>query len=149
MKLNRGVALESLNLQFCENATRWIRDVEKEFPQFIVRITSGRRTADQQEALFRQNSADRWVTNCDGRKALSMHQYGLAIDIALERRSTGKIDWDSRTYRTVYARVKPNDYGLELIPQEQVHLQLAGSQARYAAGKLSQAYIKQLGLVVS
>lgn len=149
MKLNSGVTLDSLNPQFRECVVRWIKAVEERYPQFTVRITSARRTAQQQQRLYAQNSPSRWVTNCDGARNLSMHQYGIAVDIALERKGTGKIDWNSQTYRTVYANVPPDEFGLELIPQEQVHLQQQGSQARYAGGRLSSAYIHQLGLVVS
>lgn len=148
MILNSGVTLESLNPQMRDRVTRWVAAVEAKFPQFKVRITSARRTTRQQQDLFAQNSPSRWVTNCDGVRNLSMHQYGLAVDIALERKGSG-IDWDSRTYRLVYAHVPPSDYGLETIPQEQVHLQMQGSQARYAGGRLSSAYVQQLKLVVS
>ncbi|GEM47224.1 M15 family metallopeptidase [Deinococcus cellulosilyticus] len=149
MKLNTGITLDTLNPQFRENVKRWAAAVEAAYPQFEVRVTSARRTAQQQNALFRQNSPQRWVTNCDGVRDLSMHQYGLAVDIVLVRRSTGTLDWKQQTYRTVYAHVQPGQFGLETIPQEMVHLQMAGSQARYSGGRLSPAYCRQLKLVVS
>jgi hypothetical protein len=157
MKLNSGITLDSLHPAFRQDFERWATAVEKKFPQFEVRVTSARRTKEQQNALFKQNTPQRWVTNCDGYRAKSMHQYGLAVDIVLYRKYpsvkpaklTG-ITWDSQEYRTVYAHVPPSDYGLELIPQELVHLQLRGSQAQVRGqGVLSAAYVQELGLKLS
>lgn len=116
---------------------------------FTVAIGETRRTRERQAYLYRQNSPKRWVTNCDGTNNLSMHQYGIATDLLLLD-SSGRAIWDQRKWRLLYAQVPPKDYGLELIPQELLHVQLAGSQAQVMPnGKLKPAYIKQLGLTLT
>lgn len=117
---------------------------------FDVRVGETRRTRARQAHLYSLNTPKRWVTNCDGTRNLSMHQYGIATDFLLFKADGKTLDWDTRRWRTLYAQVPPKKYGLEAIPQELCHLQLAGSQAHVQRnGSLDAAYVKQLGLVLT
>ena len=69
-------------------------------------ITSGARTAEQQNELYQQGRTKKGqvVTNCDGYKVKSNHQlhsdgYGYAFDIAVI--VDGKISWDPKYYKEV------------------------------------------------
>jgi|GEM_PF-5189283 len=110
-----------------------------------VQVGETRRTRARQAYLYSCNTPKRWVTNCDGTRSVSMHQYGIAVDLVIVNR-LGAAVWDARTWRTLYALVPPARYGLELIPQELVHVQLLGSQAHVANGRLNQSYVAKLGL---
>ena len=138
----------SLHPNMCKSVGRFL--VACKAKGFDVRIGETRRTKERQNFLFKQNSPTRWVTNCDGYRALSMHQYGIATDFLLYHEDSITLDWDSRSWRTLYAAVPPFDYGLETIPQELVHLQLKGSQMQVVGvGVLSPGYVKLLSLVLT
>lgn len=139
----RNNSMDSLDADFRKNLEGWLAVARAKFPQFEFRVGEARRTAERQNWLFRQNTPQRWVTNCDGIKFLSMHQYGIAADLVIIRRTTRAAVWDARIWRTVYAHVPPEQHGLELIPQELVHVQMAGSQARYSNGRLTAGYVQQ------
>lgn len=113
---------------------------------FDVRVSETRRTKARQAYLYSCNTASRWVTNCDGTRNISMHQYGIATDLLLYHKD-GTLNWDTRVWRTLYAQVPPAKFGLETIPQELCHLQLAGSQAHVTRGGFLDAnYVQSLGL---
>lgn len=135
--------LDALDADFRLCVERFLTQANAEFPQFEIRVGETRRTQERQAWLYRQNTRDRWVTNCDGVRTKSMHQYGIAVDLVIIRKSTGRAEWDARVWRTVYNRVNPAEYGMELIPQELVHLQMQGSQARYHNGRLSEGYVRE------
>ena len=136
----------SLEHTFRDGLLRFIADVNKRFPQYKMTLGEGKRTATRQNWLFKQNTRNRWVTNCDGYKALSMHQYGIAGDLVLVHKKASFIAiWDARVWRTVYAAFNFADYGLELIPQELVHVQKRGSQANFnvSRGRLEPEYVQK------
>ena len=139
----------SLEPEFRAGLLRFIADVNKRFPRYKMTLGEGKRSADRQNWLFHQNTRTRWVTNCDGFKALSMHQYTIAGDLVLVYKATPFIAiWDARVWRTVYAAFKLSDYGLELIPQELVHVQKLGSQAHFNVntGRLEPEYVHKYKL---
>jgi hypothetical protein len=143
----RNNNLDDLDPDFRSCLEQWLKQARAQFPQFEFRVGETRRTTERQHWLYRQNSPTRWVTNCDGINTKSMHQYGIAADLVIIRKNgPGKADdqaeWDARVWRTVYAFVPPHDYGMELIPQELVHLQMAGSQARYRNGRLASGFVQ-------
>lgn len=139
----RNRSLDDLDADFRACLIRWLFQANAQFPQFEIKVGETRRTVERQNWLYRQNSPTRWVTNCDGINTKSMHQYGIAADLVIIRKENGEAVWDSRVWRTVYAMVPPERYSLELIPQELVHVQFAGSQARYRNGRLSSGYVQE------
>lgn len=139
----KNKSLDALDADFRRNLEGWLAVARAKFPQFEIRVGETRRTQERQAWLYRQNTPHRWVTNCDGVRTKSMHQYGIAVDLVIIRKSTGRAEWDARVWRTVYNWVDPTEYGMELIPQELVHLQMAGSQARYHNGRLSEGFVRE------
>ncbi len=59
----------------------------------------------------------------------SAHEYGVACDWVPLRLAGGKWvqDWGHATYAAIYAACPPQKYGLEKLPWEAPHLQIAGA----------------------
>lgn len=77
-------------------------------PELSVILTQGLRTHAEQDALYAQGRSKpgKVVTNAKGGQ--SMHNYGLAFDVAF-RDAKGKIDWDDLTpFRQFAAIAKAN-----------------------------------------
>ena len=142
MEPKQNRSLDDLDADFRTMLERYIQAVNKAFPNITMSVSETRRTTERQKWLFSQNSDTRWLTNCDGVRFKSMHQFGIAADLFIVDKKTGKSIWDARVWRSVYARIKPEAYDLELIPQELVHVQLKGSQKHYHSGTLDAAFIK-------
>lgn len=71
-----------------------------ELTPFDFGVTHGFRTAQEQNALFQQNTPDKWVTDKDGYIRKSRHQSGNAIDI-LVYDEQGKHTWSWSYYERV------------------------------------------------
>lgn len=71
-----------------------------ELSPFDFGITSGHRTAEEQNALFQQNAPGNWVTDKDGYVRKSRHQTGKAIDIAVYN-ADGDLTWGWSYYEQV------------------------------------------------
>lgn len=110
----------------------WLMRAMVTFPQFEFRVTSGRRTRKEQQKLYAigrtKPPLGRVVTYADGVKVRSTHQAGLAVDIALIRRSTGQAEWDWRVFEDVYLKVPPDKCDLKRLPFEQPHLEFAEAE---------------------
>jgi hypothetical protein len=108
---------------------RWKRQVEAEFPQFEVILLETRRTEARQRWLFAQGRTRKgkivtWTMD-------SRHRFGLAVDFALKRRLTGRIDWDTKVYQRVLERVKPDLYQLKSLASIGDYGHLEASDADY------------------
>ena len=78
-----------------------MKDVLKISPiDFGFPSSGGFRTAEEQNNLFKQNTTDKKVTNCDGYKIKSRHQTKLAIDIYAY--INGKASW-SKNHLSIIA----------------------------------------------
>lgn len=145
-KQNRN--LDELNAKFKSNLTRFINAFNGFYAgKYKMGVSESFRTLDRQRYLYSLNNPARgiWKTNADGVLTYSMHYYRIAADLFVTNRF-GATDYNYRTWRAFYQAIKPGIYGLETIPQELVHVQLAGSQAHYFHGRLSAEYLAKLGM---
>lgn len=107
--------------------TTWLNKVTLAFPGLTVTPCETWRTVERQQYLYAQNRPGHWVTNMDGLAHTSLHQHGLAADIMVIDKASGKAIWDTSKYLEIYKAVPPGSFGLEtLIPSEYGHLQIAG-----------------------
>jgi hypothetical protein len=107
--------------------TNWLNLVAKECPELEVLPSETWRTLERQRYLYSLNKPGRWMTDMDGVNRTSLHQHGLATDIFIIDKATGKAIWDTKVFLAVYTKVPPKSMGLEtLIPSEYGHLQIAG-----------------------
>ncbi|WP_394126938.1 M15 family metallopeptidase [Vibrio hepatarius] len=87
-----------------------------ELSPFDFGVTHGFRTAEQQNALFKQNTPEKWVTDKDGYVRKSRHQSGLAIDIAVYDED-GNLTWGWSYYEQVSWAFKQaaNELGVSIV----------------------------------
>jgi peptidoglycan LD-endopeptidase CwlK len=71
-----------------------------------IRVTSGYRTVEEQAALYAQGrtTPGAIVTRVDGRRTLSQHQRGRAVDCAFVD-GLGAVTWDDRAPWELYGRM--------------------------------------------
>ena len=103
----------------------WLAAAEATLPHVQFRVTEGRRTRARQEWLFAQGREEpfkgaprvTWTTD-------SKHRWGLAVGIAMIRRSTGEAIWEVSSWKHLY-KVEPLEpFGLtHLAPLEWVHIE--------------------------
>lgn len=118
--------LSDLNPTMEKRYLRWKNQASAQFPQFIFKEAWTRRTAQEQFSLWLQNTPTHWVTNMDGYKHPSLHQYGLAVDVFVIRKEGNGTDWSERVYLAIFSQVPPEKFGLEQIAGELGHLQAKG-----------------------
>ena len=71
---------------------------EAAYPKWFVRVTSGKRSQSEQDALVRQGKSP--IRN-------SKHVLGLAIDLAICNRETGEYcSWDMEEYALLNAQIQ-------------------------------------------
>lgn len=105
--------------------TAWLVAAESLLTHVEFRVTEGRRTKARQEWLYAQGrqepfmGAPRVTWTLDSR-----HRWGLAVDIAMIRRSTGEAIWEITSWEYLYRVVPLAPYGLTtLAPTEWVHIE--------------------------
>lgn len=99
-------------------------------------ITETLRTKERQAWLYAQGREDPYRDAPEVTWTMdSRHRWGLAVDIAMQRRETGELIWTPSSWRWLYDVVPPEKYGLrELSPMEWVHLEY-----RYAGTAIEEA----------
>lgn len=121
--INRDI--NSLDPRYRQRFKDYLQELERTFPQFKVIITETRRSAERQKDLVKSGASKTLYSN---------HQDGTAMDIALQRKSTGTIDWRPAVYRNVYRVVDPREFGLttgaHLWGWDEGHHQIIESQGR-------------------
>ncbi len=104
-----------------------------ELSPFDFGVTHGFRTAEEQNALFQQNTPEKWITDKDGYVRKSRHQSGLAIDIAVYDKA-GALTWGWSYYEQVSWAFKQaaNELGIAIVwggdwitRKDGVHLELS------------------------
>ena len=115
--------LGSLNPAYAERFLAYLRALRETFPQFDVIVTETRRSDERQACLRKTGASDVVRSN---------HQDGNALDIALLRKSTGKLDYRQAVFRNVYRLLDPRAYGLtsgaHLWDWDEGHLQIVEAQ---------------------
>lgn len=103
----------------------WLTAAESLLTHVEFRVTETRRTQQRQEWLYKQGreepfmGAPRVTWTMDSR-----HRWGLAVDIAMIRRSTGEAIWEISSWEYLYKVVPLEPYGLTtLAPAEWVHIE--------------------------
>lgn len=103
----------------------WLAAAESVLTHVEFRVTETRRTKARQEWLYKQGreapylGAPRVTWTLDSR-----HRWGLAVDIAMIRRSTGAAIWEISSWQHLYEVVPLAPYGLTtLAPTEWVHIE--------------------------
>lgn len=124
---DRQSDLDLLWPQFRANLERWLAQAAATFPQFDIRVTETRRTQARQKYLYSLGRTRQPYGKVVTYSLDSNHQYGLAADIAIIRKRTGKAEWGWETWKAVYTKVAPETYGLEKLEWEMPHLQIAGA----------------------
>ena len=136
----------TLNPRFRKNLLSFIAAFNAFYKgKYTMKVAETFRTNERQRYLYSLHNPAKgiWKTNCDGVHTYSMHYYRIAADLFVLDR-WGRINYNYKLWRAFYAAVRPSAYGLEIIPQELVHVQLAGSQAQYFNGRLSAGYLAQI-----
>lgn len=106
----------------------YIGVLQRALPGYNVIVTETRRTKERQE----------WL-RADGKsKTLhSNHLIGRAIDIALQNKTTGEIDWSPEMYKYAYSLKDPRKYGLisglQMWDWDGPHLELLDDEVKYPA----------------
>lgn len=103
----------------------WLAATESVLTHVEFRVTETRRTRERQAWLYAQGreapylGAPRVTWTMD-----SKHRWGLAVDIAMIRKSTGEAIWEIPSWRHLYKVVPLEPYGLKtLAPLEFVHIE--------------------------
>lgn len=103
----------------------WLAAAESVLTHVEFRVTETRRTRERQAWLYAQGreapylGAPRVTWTMD-----SKHRWGLAVDIAMIRRSTGQAIWEISSWQHLYQAVPLAPYGLTtLAPLEYVHIE--------------------------
>ncbi|MFA5551615.1 MAG: hypothetical protein WDA03_08360 [Trueperaceae bacterium] len=103
----------------------WLAAAESVLTHVEFRVTETRRTRERQAWLYAQGreephlGAPRVTWTMD-----SKHRWGLAVDIAMIRRSTGQAIWEISSWQHLYQAVPLEPYGLTtLAPLEYVHIE--------------------------
>lgn len=116
-------SLDSLDPKYRPRFVKFLKKLEKTFPQFRVIVTETRRS-DERQAYLRGTGASRTTR--------SAHQDGIAMDIALLRKITNELDWRPAVFRNVYRIVDPRKFGLttgaHLWDWDEVHIQIVEHQ---------------------
>ena len=107
-----------------DRAENWLGAVTK--AGFRVQVIETFRTAARQDYLYSQGRSIPGDIVTQTRD--SAHEYGVAFDL-MPLTWNGRAwvgTWDRALYSRIYAAVPPRKYGLELLPWEMPHVQLAG-----------------------
>lgn len=132
---DRQSSLDLLWPRFRVNLEQWLAQAVATFPQFEFRVTETRRTQERQNYLFSLGRTRQPYGKVVTYSLDSNHQYGLAADIAIIRKRTGKAEWGWDTWKTIYAKVSPEAYNLEKLEWEMPHLQIAAADGFRAKHK--------------
>lgn len=103
----------------------WLARVTITVPHVSMRVTEGLRTLERQTYLYAQGREDPYLNAPEVTWTMnSRHRWGLAVDVAMIRRSTGEAIWTPSSWVWLYRVTSPERYGLRhLIPREYVHLE--------------------------
>lgn len=95
-----------------------------------VRLGECRRTEARQAWLYAQGRVN--AARVRSWTMESRHRWGLACDLILIDRATGRPVWDERVWLELYAAAPPAWFGLTTISRELVHLEHAAADALIA-----------------
>lgn len=136
----RQTSLDLLWPGFREPFERYLAQIRATFPQFDIRVTETRRTQARQDYLYSIGRTREPMGKIVTHTRNSMHQYGLATDIALIRKRTGQAEWSWKVWESLYRQVPLDPYGLEKLDWEMPHIQIQNTKRLVLQAK-------QLGIV--
>lgn len=121
--INRNVA--DLAPAFRIPFLAWLAAAESVLTHVEFRVTETRRTGARQSWLYKQGREAPFLGSPRVTWTLdSRHRWGLAVDIAMIRKSTGEAIWEISSWRHLYKVVPLEPYGLKtLAPTEWVHIE--------------------------
>ncbi len=103
----------------------WLAAAESTLTHVEFRVTETRRTEERQKWLFAQGREAPYLGAPQVTWTLdSRHRWGLAVDLAMIRKSTGQAIWEISSWQHLYRVVPLEPYGLTHIgPAEWVHVE--------------------------